>query len=137
MLSGEVGHFMGTLQLTHPAFLVLHASGKTTGSKSLKAIATTSGATGDDLLSAFDREFFPIYSANKKVQSWEIYACVRQALDILDPVPEPFPESLLLQRNLIAEDEALRAIHLAENRAARERAQARLTFAGTIRALDL
>ncbi|GAC1408878.1 MAG: ATP-dependent DNA helicase RecG [Mycobacterium sp.] len=128
MLSGEVGYFKGTLQLTHPAFLVLHASGKTTGSKSLKTIATTSGATGDDLLSAFEREFFPIYSANKKVQSWEIYACVRQVLDMLDPVHEPLPESLLQQWNLITEDEALRAIHLAENKAHRERAQARLTF---------
>src|SRR6185312_16666873 len=29
MLSGEVGYFKGTLQLTHPAFLILHASGKT------------------------------------------------------------------------------------------------------------
>ena len=24
MLSGEVGYFKGTLQLTHPAFLVMH-----------------------------------------------------------------------------------------------------------------
>ena len=128
MLSGEVGYFKGTLQLTHPAFLVLHASGKTTGSKSLKTIAETSGATGDELLSAFEREFFPIYSANKKVQSWEIYACVRQVLDVLDPVQEPLPGSVLQQRNLIAEDEALRAIHLAENKTERERAQDRLRF---------
>jgi ATP-dependent DNA helicase RecG len=128
MLSGEVGYFKGTLQLTHPGFLVLHASGKTTGSRSLRSIATTSAATGDDLLSAFEREFFPIYSANNKVQSWEIFACVRQVLDMLDPVGEPLPEALLQQRNLITEDEALRAIHLAENKADRERAQERLTF---------
>jgi ATP-dependent DNA helicase RecG len=128
MLSGEVGHFKGTLQLTHPAFLALHAGGKATGTKSLVSIATTSGATGDDLLSAFDREFFPIYPATKKLQSWEIYACVRQVLDVLDPVAEPLPPSLLRQRNLITEDEALRAIHLAENKADRERAQSRLTF---------
>ncbi len=44
MLSGEVGYFRGTLQLTHPAFLILHASGKVTGSKSLKTIATAAGA---------------------------------------------------------------------------------------------
>ncbi len=128
MLSGEVGYFKGTLQLTHPAFLVLHASGKTTGTKSLKTIASASGATGDELLSAFEREFFPIYPANKKVQSWDIFACVRQVLDVLDPIDEPLPKSILQQRNLITEDEALRAIHLAENTADRERAQARLTF---------
>ncbi len=76
----------------------------------------------------FERDFFPIYPANKKVQSWDIYACVRQVLDVLDPIDEPLPKSVLQQRNLITEDEALRAIHLAENTAERERAQARLTF---------
>ena len=35
---------------------------------------------------------------------------------------------MLQQRNLITEDEALRAIHLAESTAERERAQTRLTF---------
>jgi ATP-dependent DNA helicase RecG len=38
------------------------------------------------------------------------------------------PKDVLRQRNLITEDEALRAIHLAENTAERERAQTRLTF---------
>jgi ATP-dependent DNA helicase RecG len=129
MLSGEVGYFKGTMQLTHPAFLVLESpTGKNIGTKSLKTIASTSGATGDELLSVFEREFFPIYSANSKVQSWDIYACVRQVLDVLDPIDETLPESILRQRNLITEDEALRAIHLAENTAERERAQARLTF---------
>ena len=129
MLSGEVGYFKGTLQLTHPAFYVLESpTGKNIGTKSLRTIADASGATGDDLLAAFEREFFPIYPANKKVQTWEIYACVRQVLDVLDPVEDPLPKSILQRRNLIAEDEALRAIHSAENTAERERAQARLTF---------
>ncbi len=115
MLSGEVGYFKGTMQLTHPAFLILHASGKLSGSKSLKTIASASGATGDELLSAFEQEFFPIYGASKKVQTWDIYACVRQVLDVLDPIVEPLSESFVRQHNLISEDEALRAIHLAEN----------------------
>jgi ATP-dependent DNA helicase RecG len=128
MLSGEVGYFKGTLQLTHPAFLILHASGKVTGSKSLKTIASASGASGDEVLSAFEREFFPIYSASKKVQTWEIYACVRQVLDVLDPIEDPLPESFVRQHNLISEDEALRAIHLAENTVDRDRARDRLTY---------
>ena len=87
------------MQLTHPAFLVLKSpSGKEIGTKSLKTIANASGATGDELLSAFEREFFPIYAANAKVQSWDIYACVRQVLDVLDPVDEPLPESFVRQR---------------------------------------
>jgi ATP-dependent DNA helicase RecG len=129
MLSGEVGYFRGTLQLTHPAFLVLESpSGKKIGTKSLKTIATTSGATDEELLSVFEREFFPIYPANAKVQSWDIYACVRQVLDVLDPIEEPLPESFLRQRDLISEDEALRTIHLAENELERDRARDRLTI---------
>lgn len=128
MLSGEVGYFKGTMQLTHPAFLVLREGGGVRGSKSLKAIAEASGATGDDLLAAFERDFFPIYPANKKVQTWEIYACVRQVLDVLDPIPEPLPESFLQQHNLITEDQALRAIHTAEKSADRDAAVARLTY---------
>jgi ATP-dependent DNA helicase RecG len=129
MLSGEVKYFRGTLQLSHPAYYVLESpTGNIIGTKSLKTIAASSGASGDDVLSVFEREFFPIYPANKKVQTWEIYACVRQVLDVLDPIADPLPKAVLRQRNLITEDEALRAIHLAENTAERERAQARLTF---------
>jgi ATP-dependent DNA helicase RecG len=129
MLSGEVEYFRGTLQLTHPAFLVLQSpSGKIIGTKSLKTIASTSGATDDELLSVFEREFFPIYPASKKLQSWDIYACVRQVLDVLDPIEEMLPESFVREHNLVSEDEALRAIHLADNAVDRDRARARLTY---------
>lgn len=129
MLSGEVGFFKGTMQLTHPAFLVLDSpTGKTPGSKAMKTIATSSGATGDELLSAFERDFFPIYPASAKVQSWDIYACVRQVLAVLDPIPEPLPASFVRERDLMSEDEALRAIHTAENSAERDRAIERLTY---------
>ncbi|MCT7659228.1 ATP-dependent DNA helicase RecG [Mycobacterium deserti] len=128
MLSGEVGYFKGTLQLTHPGYLVLHEGGKVSGSKSLKTIATASGASGDELLAEFEREFFPIYPASKKVQSWDIYACVRQVLAVLDPVEDPLPESFLREHNLISEDRALRAIHTAEKAADRDAAIARLTY---------
>ena len=125
MLSGEVGYFKGTMQLTHPAFLVL-GSGK--GTKSLASIASASTATGDDLLAEFDREFFPIYPANSKMQTWEIYACVRQVLAVLDPITEPMPNWFVREHDLISEDEALRAVHVAETQAARARAIERLTF---------
>jgi ATP-dependent DNA helicase RecG len=129
MLSGEVKYFKGALQLNHPAFLVLRSPvGKEIGTKSLKTIAESSGATGDELLAVFEREFFPIYAANSKVQSWDIYACVRQVLDVLDPVAEPLPESFVRQAGLASEDEALRAIHLAETASERERAVRRLTY---------
>ncbi|WP_123023846.1 ATP-dependent DNA helicase RecG [Mycolicibacterium stellerae] len=126
MLSGEVGYFRGTMQLTHPAFLVLN-SGK--GSRSLAKIAETSRTSDGDLeLSGFERDFFPIYPASAKVQSWDIYACVRQVLNVLDPVPETLPAPFVGEHDLISEDRALRDIHLAESAADRERAQQRLTY---------
>ena len=129
MLSGEVGFFNGTMQLTHPAFLVLEGTGQGKGSKSLAKIAETSrAADGEVLLSAFERDFFPIYPASAKVQSWDVYACVRQVLDVLDPVDDPLPEALRYHWDLMSEDEALRAIHLAEREQDRERARERLAF---------
>ncbi|MCV7251497.1 ATP-dependent DNA helicase RecG [Mycobacterium hackensackense] len=127
MMSGEVKFFRQTVQLDHPAFLVLDSpSGRTIGTKSLKSIAEASA--GDDLLAAFERDFFPIYPATAKVQSWDVYGCVRQVLDVLDPVPEVLPEAIVRQWDLISEDQALRAIHLAENAVERTRAQERLAI---------
>ncbi|MEU0494256.1 ATP-dependent DNA helicase RecG [Mycobacterium sp. NPDC006124] len=129
MLSGEVGFFNGTMQLTHPAFLVLEGAGQGRGTKSLATIAETSrAADGEVLLSAFERDFFPIYPATAKVQSWDLYACVRQVLDVLDPFDDPLPEPLRYHWDLPTEDEALRDIHLAEREQERERARLRLAF---------
>ncbi|CAN5132632.1 ATP-dependent DNA helicase RecG [soil metagenome] len=128
MISGEVGYFRKQMQLTHPAHLVLDApSGKFTGAKSLKALAAT-GEDGELDMSVFERDFFPIYAASAKVQSWDIYACVRQVLGVLEPVPDPFPETFVRQHDLMSEDQALRAIHLAEDTEERARAIDRLTF---------
>lgn len=129
MLSGEVGFFRGAMQLTHPAFLILEGAGQGRGSKNLATIAASS-KTGDGELdmSAFERDYFPIYPASAKVQSWDIYACVRQVLDVLDPIDDPLPESIREHWDLMSEDEALRAIHLAESPDDRERATERLAF---------
>ncbi len=125
MMSGDVGFFRDTMQLTHPAFLLLD-SGK--GTPSLKKMVAATSDDGDFDLSIFERDFFPIYAAAAKLQSWDIYACVRQVLAVLDPVPEPLPESIVRERDLMSEDEALRAVHLSENTAQRDRALERLTF---------
>ena len=130
MLSGEVGYFRGVMQLTHPGYLILNSpSGRIGGTKSLKTIAASAkDQTGDFDMSPFERDFFPIYPASSKLQSWDIYACICQVLDVLDPVSEPFPETFVRQHNLMSEDAALRAIHLAENEIERQRARERLTF---------
>ncbi|MGI9124778.1 MAG: ATP-dependent DNA helicase RecG [Mycobacterium sp.] len=130
MLSGEVGYYKGTMQLTHPAYLILTSpSGRLGGTKSLKAIAETGRdeAGGFDM-SVFERDYFPIYPASAKLQSWDIYACVQQVLNVLDTIPEPLPETVVRQRDMVSEDTALRDIHLAEKEADRDRARQRLTF---------
>jgi ATP-dependent DNA helicase RecG len=130
MLSGEVKFYGGAMQLTHPAFLVLDGGRRRlAGSRSLRAIAEASQANdGEVLLSAFEREFFPIYAASAKLQSWDIYACVCQVLNVLDPVVDPLPESVVTERHLVSEDTAIRDIHLAENQARREQARDRFRF---------
>jgi ATP-dependent DNA helicase RecG len=130
MLSGEVGFYKNVMQLTHPAFLLLDPpDGKNRGTASLKSIADAShAASGEELADAYQRHFFPIYPASAKVQSWTIFACVRQVLAVLDPVPDPLPDSLRPELGLISEDQALRDIHLSENEHERRRARERLTF---------
>ena len=131
MLSGEVGFFKGTMQLTHPDYLVLSSpTGRSGGgSKSLKTIAEAArDDAGEFDMSAFERDFFPIYRASAKLQSWDIYACVRQVLAVLDPVAEPLGDDIVRERGLMSEDTALRSIHLAEKHSERERARERLTF---------
>ena len=130
MLSGEVGYYKGTMQLTHPGHLILNApSGRIGGTKSLRTIAATA-QTGDGEfdMSVFERDFFPIYPASAKLQSWDIYACVRQVLAVLDPIADPLPDSFLAEHDLVTEDTALRDIHIAEKEADRDRARRRLTF---------
>ena len=50
MLSGEVGYFKGTMQLTHPGYLILNSpSGRIGGTKSLKTIAASATDQGGEL----------------------------------------------------------------------------------------
>ena len=129
MLSGEVGYYRGTMQLTHPGYLILNSpSGRLGGTKSLKTIAASAAdQSGEFDMSPFERDFFPIYASKAKLQSWDIYACVRQVLDVIEPIPEPLPETFVQQHDLMPEDAALRAIHLGENEIDRQRARERLT----------
>jgi len=129
MLSGEVGYYRGTMQLTHPGYLILNSpSGRLGGTKSLKTIAASAAdQSGEFDMSPFERDFFPIYASKAKLQSWDIYACVRQVLDVIEPIPEPLPETFVQQHDLMSEDAALRAIHLGENEIDRQRARERLT----------
>ncbi|MGV0700403.1 ATP-dependent DNA helicase RecG [Mycolicibacter sinensis] len=132
MLSGEVKLYRGAIQLTHPDFLVLKeadgaAQQHNFGSSSLRNIADASQKVSGQISQAdFERSCYPIYPATAKLQSWDIFACVRQVLAVLDPVPDPLPAAVRTERGLLSEDEALRAIHLSEKAVERDRARDRL-----------
>ncbi|MBI2700875.1 MULTISPECIES: ATP-dependent DNA helicase RecG [Mycobacterium] len=130
MLSGEVGYFKGAMQFTHPDYYILDSPhGRSHGSKSLRSIAEASQRSrGEVAMEEFERPFYPIYPASAKLQTWDIYGCVRQVLAVLDPVHEPLPADLRARHDLIGEDEALRAIHLSDEERLREQARRRLTF---------
>ena len=107
MLSGEVGFFKGAMQLTHPDVSHPRLAGReaTAAASRCKTIADASQAiSGEVLMSAFERRFFPIYPASTKLQSWDIFACVRQVLEVLDPVADPLPAELLAGHDLVSED---------------------------------
>lgn len=128
MVSGEVGYFRDKMQLTHPAFLILDGNRPVGGTASLSSMVAATSADGGIDLGVFNRDFFPIYPATSKVQSWDVYACIRQVLAVLDPVAETLPEEIIRRHHLMSEDEALRAIHMAENADERDRARERLRF---------
>ncbi|MUM16788.1 ATP-dependent DNA helicase RecG [Mycobacterium sp. CBMA271] len=131
MLSGAVGEFRGKSQLTHPDYLVLETalgeSTETRGSTALRGIAGTA-RDASTAISAFQRNVFPIYPATKNLESWDIYRCIDQVLAQLDPVPEALPEAVLAEHNLMSLDEALRTIHMSEDKDDQKRARRRLAF---------
>ncbi|MGK2879656.1 MAG: ATP-dependent DNA helicase RecG [Mycobacterium sp.] len=125
LISGEISTYRDRPQLAHPEFLLLDTN---KGSKSLSKIVEGSSGSRTFDLSIFERDFFPIYAASSKLQSWDIYACVRRVLDVLDPIDDPMPEFIVRKHNLMSEDAAIRAIHLAESEEERERARERLIY---------
>ena len=75
MLSGEVGYFKNVMQLTHPDFLILDSPGRTQPRQQVAQDhrRRLDAVSGEELMSAFERRFFPIYPASTKLQSWDIY----------------------------------------------------------------
>ncbi|WP_277833006.1 ATP-dependent DNA helicase RecG [Speluncibacter jeojiensis] len=152
LFSGVVGDYRGALQLTHPGYLMLPDAAfddedgspsvipvgrRISGSGDIADLARAVGTTvaedggGSDTvldLSEFDRSQLPIYPAGKELQSWTIWRCVRQVLDVLDPVEDPMPPQILAEYGLCSLDHALRVIHLPEDEHEIETARARLRF---------
>ena len=109
--SGRVDVFNRKRQLSSPTFEVL--------------------GTGADLGEFEDVErvrWQPIYPATGKVTSKQIWAAVQLALEVLDDVPDPVPETVRQRHGLLPYEQALRLIHTASDRQEWTTARDRLRF---------
>ncbi|MFR9751976.1 ATP-dependent DNA helicase RecG [Nocardia sp. 004] len=138
MMSGTVNYWRpGRWNLSHPGYLILPESGSddsvgtlTTvrGGGDLRGLAQSAKDSGGVDTAFLEREFIPVYPATAKVQSWDVLACVRQVLDQLDPIEDPLPEQVRAEHVLLNVSDALRLIHLPEQKADISRAKDRLRF---------
>ncbi|HEY7595193.1 MAG TPA: ATP-dependent DNA helicase RecG [Actinophytocola sp.] len=109
LFAGKVSVYRNKLQLTNPDYQPIEED------KADTAI--------DDFVG-----LIPVYPAAAKVQSWQIAKCVRQTLDMLEPVDDPLPERLRTRHGYLGYDEAVRAIHLAKDWAGVQVARNRLKW---------
>ena len=94
LFSGKVGDFRGQRQLVHPEYLLLR------------------GDAVDELdADLYANRLIPVYPATQQVRSWVIANAVKQALLVLDEVPDPLDAELRARRGLLSLDAALRAMH--------------------------
>jgi ATP-dependent DNA helicase RecG len=108
LYSGKVDVFKGHKQLTHPHVDVIG-----------------SGVDLEEYDAGELRRWWPIYPATAKVSSKQLMDCVEAALEVLEDPPDPLPEAVRREQQLMGYAEALRAVHQPENpeewRAARRR----------------
>jgi ATP-dependent DNA helicase RecG len=94
MFAGKVTEFNHKLQLNQPDYLLL-------------ADADDAEETPDEFAGAI----VPVYPATAGLKTWTMARCVRQALEMLSPSPDPLPAPVRANRNLVTLDRALREIH--------------------------
>lgn len=79
---------------------------------------------------ALDRmpALIPIYKAAGKVNSWQIEETVGFALELLEAMPDPLPDSVRAEQDLVGFDQALRWIHRPDDHRQLGAARKRLKF---------
>ncbi len=70
----------------------------------------------------------PLYPARAKLSSLKIEKAVRTVLDVMPPVPDPVPDAVRRELDLVTEETALRWFHAPEDWAQRGAALRRLKF---------
>src|SRR3954447_10164108 len=98
LFSGKVGDFRGQRQLVHPEYLLL-----------------TGDPLDDTAADVYANRLIPVYPATQQVRSWVIGKAVKQALLVLDQIPDPLDADRRARRGLLSSDAALRAMHEPED----------------------
>ncbi len=96
LFAGKVGKFNATRQLNQPDYVLLDE--------------VEGGVDGGEVL-AYAGAIIPVYPAAAAVPTWIVANCVRVALDMLEPPPDPMPSTLRAARQLADLPTALRLIH--------------------------
>jgi ATP-dependent DNA helicase RecG len=116
LFAGQVSQYRRTLQLTHPDFRVLPGHDDAPDAATAAEIAD------------FARPLISIYPATAKLPSWDVSACVRQVLAVLDPQDDPLPAALRAELGLVGLEAALRGVHRPDRLEDVEAASERLRF---------
>src|SRR3954451_2162401 len=113
LFSGKVGTFRNRLQLTNPQTQVF-------------------GDDEDADAAAAEWERMPqliaLYPATSSVQSWQIAAAIKVALELVHEVPDVLPDDVRADRGLVSTRQALEGLHRPDSWAEKETAAARLRF---------
>jgi ATP-dependent DNA helicase RecG len=112
LFAGKVGVFNGKRQLVHPEYLLLRGD-----------------RDDDEAAEDFSvGRLIPVYPATKTLHTWTIADAVRQALRVLDPIPEPLDAEVRARRGLMTLDAAVRARHRPDDREQWAQARRRLAW---------
>lgn len=142
MVAGTVKFFREQPQLSHPEWMVLPDGDvevdRVVGSAMLAEMYAAEaeitgeqrrpGAHSADIAAAFDRAIVPLYPANREIQTWDIWASIRQVLDDVESFVDPLSDDERERRGLMSLDEAIRTIHVPDSDAHVTAANDRLKF---------
>jgi ATP-dependent DNA helicase RecG len=111
LFAGRITEFRGKRQLNGPEYVLLDPDGDTASE-----------------IEEFAGAIIPVYPAAAGTPTWVISRCVRLALEMLEPPPDPLPPALRTSRKLVDLPTALRDIHRPASKEALYAARKRLKW---------
>jgi len=115
---GKVGSFRNALQMSHPTFAMMDASGRivsTSEEKERIAALSSGGLVG-------------MYPASAKLPTWKVAECARLALLAVSDAEDPWPVWLRERAGVLRLTDAFAAVHQPANLIEAERGAQRLRF---------